>query len=334
MALSPQEKKADKDKDGVLSEKEVRRYNNKNPEDPLDDPFTIEKARAEYGYTVAVIDSDPKLQELFRLAVSEAWEAPRFELEVKQWAREAGYGTGSALDAYKKEKEGGDVWDRTLEQAVGEIKTKALELGVDVGDINMENPAANELVRQWVYGGYSTRPADAVIDFLAPGVGSKGLTGNTASVVESLKSLALYNGVDKTQDWYDQVADSIARGNSDKSYWQNDIRDSAAARFPAYADKIKAGVNVRELASPYLTSISRILERENIDLNDPWIAKAIGGVDEKGNPKPMSMYEFEELLRQSPEWQNTTNGKNTLLNTGTEFLKDMGFLTDNAGMVV
>ena len=105
-------------------------------------------------------------------------------------------------------------------------------------------------------------------------------------------------------------------------------------RFPVYKDKIKAGVSVRELANPYISSMQRVLERANVDLDDPWLTKALNDVDDKGNPRAMNVYDFETSLRKSPEWQNTTNGKNTLLNSGTNFLKDLGFLSSDPGAVV
>jgi hypothetical protein len=333
MALTDDQKKADKNKDGVLSEEEVRKYNEKNPAKPLADVFTIEDARAEYGYSVAVIESDPRLQELFIQATANEWSADKFELAVKNWAAEAGYGTGSALAAYKMEKEGGDIWSRALEEAVGQIKAQAVSLGIDVGDLNLSSEAGQELARQWVYGGYNARPKEAIVEFLAPG-GVEGVSGITADVDASLKQLALNNGVTMSNEWYRQVTDSIARGDSDLNYWESDIREQAAMRFPLYADKIKAGVNVRELASPYISSLQRILERGNVDLDDPWLTKAMNDMDDKGNPKAMTLYDFETALRQAPEWANTNNGKNTLLNSGEKFLRSMGFVTDDAGMVV
>lgn len=333
MALTDEQKKADKNNDGVLTDKEVKKYNKKNPEAPLADTFTVEEARAEYGYTVAVIESDPKLQALFMQAVAEEWSAERFELGVKTWARDSGYETGSALGAYKMEKEGGEVWARALEDAVAEIKSKAVNLGIDVGQLDLSSEAGAEMARQWVYGGYKNRSSEAVVEFLAPG-GVAGASGITADAKDTLKQLAMNNGVSMSDSWYDQVADSIARGDSDLNYWESDIREQAAMRFPVYKDKIKAGVSVRELASPYISSMQRVLERSNVDLDDPWLTKALNDVDDKGNPRVMNVYDFETAMRQSPEWQNTTNGKNTLLNSGTKFLKDLGFLTSDPGAVV
>jgi hypothetical protein len=333
MALTSEQKKADKNDDGLLSDKEVKQYNKKNPESPLQDTFTIEDARAEYGYSVAIIDSDPKLQELFTTAVAEGWSSDRFELAVKEWARDAGYGTGSALAAYKMEKEGGEVWSRALEEGVAQIKTKAVALGIDVGDLDLSSEAGQQMARDWVYGGYNTRSNEAVIDFLSPG-GVGAVSGTTAEAKDSLRGLAMANGVSLSDSWYDQVVNSIARGDTDVSYWEKDIRDQSAMRFPLYAEKIRAGVNAQELAAPYISSMNRVLERSNVDLDDPWLSKAMNHMDEKGNPTAMPVYDFETLLRQSAEWQNTKNGKNTMLNTGTKFLKDLGYLTNDAGMVV
>ena len=288
---------------------------------------------AEFGFKVAVINSDPELQKLFATAVAEEWETPRFTIAVEEWARNAGYGTGSALDAYKKENEGGEIWERELEKAIGEIRQVGIQLGVDVGDIDLSTDAGRQLATDWIYGGYAGRSQDAQVTFLAPG-GVQGASGVIADAKETLMSLALNNGVTMSDDWFGQVSDSLARGKSDINMWEDDIRSMAAERFPLYAEKIRAGVNVRELASPYAQSMRRILERADVDLDDPYITQALGARDENGNPKAMPMYEFEQLLRQSSEWPMTMNGKNTLLNAGTAFMKDLGFLSDDPNAVI
>ena len=104
MALTAEQREADTNDDGLVSKKEARKFNKKNPDRPLADEYTAEQAAAEYGYRVAVINSDPKLQEIFATAVAEEWDTPRFTIAVENWAREAGFGTGSALDAYKKRR--------------------------------------------------------------------------------------------------------------------------------------------------------------------------------------------------------------------------------------
>lgn len=324
---------ADTNNDELLTEEEVRKYNEKNPDDPMADPFTVEAARAEYGYTVAVIDSDPKLQELFEEAVRQEWSAERFKVAVKNWARDAGYETASALAAYKQEQEGGEPWERSLENARQEIKNSAVNLGIPVDSLGLDTEAGKEMVRRWVYGGYKNRSQEAVVSFLAPG-GVEGTTGAIDDTLDSLRSLAINNGVEFSDGWYKQVADSIALNNTDKNYWEQTIRDQAAQRFPVFGEKIKAGISVNELASPYTSAMRRVLERGDVSLDDPWISKALNGVAEDGTPKAMTLYEFETALRQSSEWQNTTNGKNTLLNTGQKFLRDLGFLSNDPGSVV
>ena len=333
MALTAEQREADTNDDGLVSKKEARKFNKKNPDRPLADEYTAEQAAAEYGYRVAVINSDPKLQEIFATAVAEEWTTERFTIAVENWAREAGFGTGSALDAYKKEKEGGTVWEREMEAAVGQIRQVALDKGIDIGIIDINTGAGRQLVTDWIYGGYATRSADAQVTFLAPG-GVEGSSGAVYDARESLMALAMNNGVNMSDSWYSQVSDSLARGLSDINIWEADIRKQAAERFPLYAEKIMAGLNVREIASPYIDSMRRILERTDVDLNDPYLTRALGDRDEKGNPRAMTMYDFETLLRQSPEWALTTNGKNTLLNTGTDFMKNLGFVADNPGMVV
>ncbi len=324
MALTDSQREADKDDDGLVSKKEARKYNKKNPDEPLADEYTADEAAAEYGFKVAVINSDPELQKLFALAVAEEWETPRFTIAVEEWARNAGYGTGSALGAYKKENEGGEAWERELETAIAEIRQVGIQLGIDVGDVDLSTGAGRQLATDWVYGGYAGRSQDAQVTFLAPG-GVEGASGAIAEAKESLMSLALNNGVSMSEGWFGQVSDSLARGKSDINMWEDDIRSMAAERFPLYAEKIRAGVNVRELASPYAQSMRRILERADVDLDDPYITQALGARDDNGNPKAMPMYDFEKSVRQDPRWLSTDNAQDAFMSNAHQVLVNFGF---------
>ena len=166
MALTAEQREADTNDDGLVSKKEARKFNKKNPDRPL--ASTAEQAAAEYGYRVAVINSDPK-HKRFSLLLLRKSGIPH--VSPSQWRTGPGR-QGSALEvplALQEEKEGGTVWEREMELAVGQIRQVALDKGIDIGVIDINTGAGRQLVADWIYGGYATRSADAQVTFLAPG---------------------------------------------------------------------------------------------------------------------------------------------------------------------
>ena len=67
-------------------------------------------------------------------------------------------------------------------------------------------------------------------------------------------------------------------------------------------------------------------DEAGISLDNPLITRAMGGIDEKGNPKAMDFTEFETLLREDPRWEKTRNGEQALMGAVTSFAKQWGFV--------
>jgi len=50
------------------------------------------------------------------------------------------------------------------------------------------------------------------------------------------------------------------------------------------------------------------------------------GVDDKGNPKQMGLWEFETQLKSDPAWMKTKQATDTVSSIGTDILRKFGFL--------
>ena len=101
--------------------------------------------------------------------------------------------------------------------------------------------------------------------------------GPSGKYFVALKNLAYDNGIKIADADATAYANKIVAGQVDENTVYNTIRESAASAFPALADKIKAGLDLKSLASPYIQSMSDILEIPNtsIDLFDPEIRGAM-----------------------------------------------------------
>ena len=150
--------------------------------------------------------------------------------------------------------------------------------------------------------------------------------GPSGKYFVALKNFASDNGILLSDSAATSYANSIVTNTIDENTAFNALRESAAEAFPALADKIKAGINLKTLADPYIQSMSSILEipGSGIDLFDPKIRGALAYTLPDGKVGTRSIYDFEKELRKDPRWQYTNNARNEAASVATTVLKDFG----------
>jgi len=150
-----------------------------------------------------------------------------------------------------------------------------------------------------------------------------------------VKNFAARNGIMMSDDAAGDYATKIVTGKLDEDTVFNAIRESAASAFPKFADKIKAGIDLKTLADPFIQSMSSILEipYTSIDLFDPTIRNALSGGYSKVTATPgmggvsrgeYTLYDFEKDLRGDSRWQYTKNAKKTVADSALRVLQDFG----------
>jgi hypothetical protein len=137
------------------------------------------------------------------------------------------------------------------------------------------------------------------------------------------------NPNDPTGDiYFANLAHSIAAGTTTAQGEQDKALTSAKSMFPTYASALDAGQTVQGLASPYINSLSSLLETNPnaVDLSQSSgdaqkIKNAMGaGLGQT----PMSLTDFETSVRQDPRWGQTLNAQNSVESIGHKILTDFG----------
>lgn len=152
--------------------------------------------------------------------------------------------------------------------------------------------------------------------------------GPSGKYFVALKNLAADNGVMLSDSAATSYSNKIVAGTIDENTAFNTIRESAANAFPSLADKIKAGIDLKILADPYIQSMSNILEvpDASIDLFDSKIRNAMAFTLPDGKVGTKSIYDFEKELRQDPRWQYTNKAREQAASVATTVLRDFGFM--------
>jgi hypothetical protein len=124
----------------------------------------------------------------------------------------------------------------------------------------------------------------------------------------------------------EEQALNVVSGKETLAQLEYSLRSIAGEAFPAFKDRILAGETISSIASPYVSSMSRILEMpdSSIDISDPnnEIRKALIGDGKM--PKPL--WQFEQELFKDARWQYTSNARDTMDRVSMDILRRFGVM--------
>lgn len=279
---------------------------------------------ASYKSAVGIIYAVPELQQLFEDALNSEWTAASVKAAVQSsdWYRA---NNEYFRTAWAKASIGGDDWTATQETARLAVQAAATAQGRTLTAAELE---AN--TQRYIYEGWGEVGRQQLLnDALAVGLttGTDGfMAGAAGDLQQTLKDVANRNGLPLSQGYYESAAKSVASGLTTENDWIRDLRAQAASLWPSYADKINAGVDVGDLASGYVNTMANTLEinASEISLNDPSIREALSSFDDKGNPLPMGLWDFQNKLRSDPRWMNTKQATDSISETANTVLEMFG----------
>ena len=279
---------------------------------------------ASYKSAVGIIYAVPELQQLFEDALNSEWTAASVKAAVQSsdW-----YNANNEYfrTAWAKASIGGADWTATQETARLAVQAAATAKGRTLTAAELE---AN--TQRYIYEGWGEVGRQQLLnDALAVGLttGTDGfMAGAAGDLQQTLKDVANRNGLPLSQGYYESAAKSVASGLTTENDWIRDLRAQAASLWPSYADKINAGVDVGDLASGYVNTMANTLEinASEISLNDPSIREALSSFDDKGNPLPMGLWDFQNKLRSDPRWMNTKQATDSISETANTVLEMFG----------
>jgi hypothetical protein len=325
-------KPADLNKDGKVTPKEREKYkkNKAATAAPMVDPLERDKLAAEYQSAVGIIYSVPEIKPLFEKAIDEGWTADKFKAAVQnsEWYRS---NNEYARMAWAQETLGGADWEASLQDARQAVRATATAMGSDVNEQELDALAKRYLYEGWnepARKGLLNSALSENISYIPDTRGQASLSGGAGQLSDDLRNLARANGVSYSDSWYLAAAKSVASGLSTASDWERDVREQAASLFPVYSEKIRSGMSVYDLASPYINTLAQELEinPNQVTLDDPYIRSALGGMDDKGDFAPMGLWDFQKKIRQDPRWENTSKAQNEMTSVTGRVMQMFGLL--------
>jgi len=302
------------------------------------DPLTRSEMAAQYQSAIGLIYSVPEISDIFDKAVKQQWVGQdgvnKFNAAVQNsnWYRTNDQYARKAWAAENFGKIDGKTsadWNESLKTAELAVQKAATDLGSNITPAQMAG-----LARRYVYEGWGEPGRQQLMNTaLAGDIGSlpddRGkitLTGASGGLADDLKKVASANGINYSDNWYQSAAKSVASGLTNAADWERDVRNQAAGMWGVYGDKIKAGANAYDLASPYINVMAQEFDMDpsQITLNDGHIRNALMGVDDQGNPVSKSLWDFQKSLREDPRWMQTKGALDEVSSTANSILKTFG----------
>lgn len=130
-----------------------------------------------------------------------------------------------------------------------------------------------------------------------------------------VREFAQNNGIRMNDKQLAAALDRYQSGETSLEALKTEWRDRyLVSAFPAWADDIKAGRDLIDIASPYIEATARTLERNpaDIDLFDDRIRGALQSVGPDGKHTQVPLWAFERELRKDPAWRKTENANNLM----------------------
>ena len=273
----------------------------------------------QYGLSSNLINSSKELKKLFQQAISGGWSPQRFQAALKNsdWWR-------TQSDSLRKYITLRHTDPATLNRQREEAGAKLNRIAVEVGlGTQMSGGKPSKLLTQAVYNSLALGWSDQRLkDWMGTQVGLHGemMWGEAGEAFDKLHSVAYSNGLKYSSSWYRDRAREVVSGRITQSTVEDQIRRQAAARYTAYRDQILAGQDVMVLASPYLKTVSTLLElpETDVDLFNKHVSKAMTA---QGTTP---LWQFETDVRSDPLWRKTNNARESMFSVAHQVLNSFG----------
>ena len=158
--------------------------------------------------------------------------------------------------------------------------------------------------------------------------GTPDLSGSQGSYRSMLLAWLSNNGVTMLTDRVNDYVLKLTDGKMTMEAAKQDIRNTVFTRqYSGYADLFSKGTDIADIALDYRQTAANLLEKplEAMPIDNEYVKRAMQNTGADGKPAPLAMYDFERILRESPEWDKTDNAMRTYTDIGETILRNFGF---------
>lgn len=277
--------------------------------------------QSEYPLVAALVSSTPELEQIYQQAVSGTWSTDRFIAAIQNstwWATHS----DTARQVFALMKSDPATYTQNVNNLFAQIQQMASQLGASLTQSQLHQFAIDALM-----GGYDQNQAmlnEKFSQFVRPTSGNH-FGGQAGTYEDQIRQGMRDLGVFIPEGQLDTQIKQIIGGQNSVQGVLAQLRTQAASMYPAYANQINSGMNVSDIASPYIGRGQQLLEQGPgaMNIQTPLIKQALQYTLD-GKPTAMPMYDFENAVRRDPRWLQTDNAQDSFMSNAHRVLQDFG----------
>lgn len=275
-----------------------------------------------YGMSYAFFKSQPELSKLLKEAVSGQWTDTRFQASLKntKWWKTTSASRRKAQLLKKTDP-------ATYKANIGAAEDAARQAAVKLGAV-LTGKQVSELARNMVDLEWNEAQVQNFLGKYIDFTGKHTLGGMAGAAAKEIGQQAYRNGIKMSEQAVKNRAAHVVRGLSTMEQVQGELIQQAMGTYPGFAEQIAAGVDMFDLAQPYIQATARELEvpETDVDLYHPKVRAALQRQNAKGEPEPMSLTDYTAQLRDTTDWRRTSVAREQTMAVGRQVLADLGLV--------
>lgn len=285
--------------------------------------LSVASLQSQYPLVAALISSVPELTSMYQQAVAGQWSTDKFIAAVQNstwWATHS----DTARQLFALMKTDPATYQQNVNNLFANVQQMASQLGATLTQSQLHQFAVDAL-----FGGYDQNQAmlnQKFAEFVKP-VSGDHFGGQAGTYEDQIRQAMRDMGVFIPENQLDTQIKQIIGGQSSVQSVMAQLRTQAAGMYPAYANQINSGMNVSDIASPYIGRAQQLLEMGPGEMNiqTPLVKQALQYMSPDGKPSAMPMYDFENAVRKDPRWLSTDNAQDSFMSNAHRVLQDFGF---------
>jgi hypothetical protein len=299
----------------------------------------VQKAYTEYAWLLNLVSEDPSIQKLFDWVVKKfqenqnravpldrPFEQAEFDREFEKTEFRKRY---TAYEAQRRIEAADPRLQRDFEFRTETTRNTIRDIAERFG-VPLSDDELNLLTEQATFQGWDEarirRALEPILEQSLTGEGDLDLMGQAGDAETQLMQWTQRNGLQMSRQALAKYISNMAMGRQSFEDVKADLRRTYLANmYPAWEDKINQGFDPADLFEPYRNSAARLLELDDLSLDDPIMQRFTQHVGADGKPSRLPLWEFEKEIRKDPRWQQTDNAYATYTDVGTDLLRMFGF---------
>lgn len=294
---------------------------------PAPAKLTAADYEAALGSLSGLLTGVPELRGILQKAVSGGWATSKFQQQVEQskWYRTH---NSTARELVSLQYSDPAEYKTRVANAMNQVNNLARQMGIILNPRQVQHLAGQFMVQGWDQQELNQQVAG---QFNAWDTKHPLRGGAIGAAYQQLQELYGAYGIPVSELSLRYRAQQIAAGVQTVEAYKQSAVSTAQSMYPSLSAQLRAGQTVKDIADPYIQTMSRVLEVDpnSVGVTDPLIRKALQGasVTTGGKTSFLStpIWQFEQQLRNDPRWAKTQNARDTVSTALTAVGRDFGY---------